>query len=624
MGSIEKDALNRAQELVSVESPFKVTSLPTDVVRTDIDPDLNITATLKSGSSPIISLDLLDDIEAITELSRHMVTAASSNQDGPRNFILKSEVPRIFALGGDLALFRYYIERQDAQSLKRYARKCVRAIWALLNGLHSNRLTISFVNGEAQGGGFEAALACHVFVSTRRASFGFPEALFGLFPGMGAAPLLTSRADSHAAKTLLSTSGRYPAEMLYEMGIIDYLIEEPELPDLLSELATKVRTNNSTKEFSLRFNRVRYEDLIDTVDEWTSQALRLESRKIDVMGVILKAQNRLLSQRQQPTITIASSPLSISDFHTQAISRSGRFGPIVITPNDDRKLDAKRALSFLKDNTTWLERNLTVNGALLLQGFPGSGIKWLKSVAASLNGSRQSTIWGRLSGREFVSPGISRLSSKGELPSFESGAFPFPPSRALVYRDMQPVEGGGLRLIDGRRLLSKIDDSIIDYFSEKTLIYSWHLSNERRRGSSGGVTWQSIFGTNERSVVATECFESGLFCEWENEDNSLRIWREATAISIHPVTGEHIWRNAIHDFCISEPLDSPTSIARNLTFKGGGELDPQILEQIANVIAQESIRIRWGAGDLIIVDPNQVGFSVDKSKGHEETYLMPI
>jgi len=55
----------------------------------------------------------------------------------------------------------------------------------MANNLFLPLTTISLAQGDALGGGFEAALSCSVIIAERRARFGFPEVMFNLFPGMG-------------------------------------------------------------------------------------------------------------------------------------------------------------------------------------------------------------------------------------------------------------------------------------------------------------------------------------------------------------------------------------------------------------------------------------------------------
>ena len=54
-------------------------------------------------------------------------------------------------------------------------------------------ITIGLAQGDALGGGFESLLSFNVIIAERGAKFGFPETMFGLFPGMGAYSLVARR-----------------------------------------------------------------------------------------------------------------------------------------------------------------------------------------------------------------------------------------------------------------------------------------------------------------------------------------------------------------------------------------------------------------------------------------------
>src|SRR5262249_37795617 len=61
--------------------------------------------------------------------------------------------------------------------------------------------TIALVDGAALGGGLGLAAACDVLLATERASFGLPEALFGLVPAT-IFPLLLERLPAQRARLL--------------------------------------------------------------------------------------------------------------------------------------------------------------------------------------------------------------------------------------------------------------------------------------------------------------------------------------------------------------------------------------------------------------------------------------
>ncbi len=59
------------------------------------------------------------------------------------------------------------------------------------------------MQGAALGGGFEALLSFDYIVAEQDATFGLPEILFGLFPGMGAHALLSRKLGSAQADRLI-------------------------------------------------------------------------------------------------------------------------------------------------------------------------------------------------------------------------------------------------------------------------------------------------------------------------------------------------------------------------------------------------------------------------------------
>jgi enoyl-CoA hydratase/carnithine racemase len=93
---------------------------------------------------------------------------------------------------------------------------------------------IAAINGLALGGGFELALACDLRYMADRsdARLGFPEALFGISPGMGGIQRLTRAVGASQALELLLEGTLLPASRAVELGLVhravapDRLLEE--------------------------------------------------------------------------------------------------------------------------------------------------------------------------------------------------------------------------------------------------------------------------------------------------------------------------------------------------------------------------------------------------------------
>ena len=86
-------------------------------------------------------------------------------------------------------------------------------------------ITIGLAQGDALGGGFESLLSFNVIIAERGAKFGFPETMFGLFPGMGAYSLVSRRVGAAFAEEMMLTGRIYSAEEMKEIGLVHMVVE---------------------------------------------------------------------------------------------------------------------------------------------------------------------------------------------------------------------------------------------------------------------------------------------------------------------------------------------------------------------------------------------------------------
>ena len=210
--------------------------------------------------------------------------------------VVASGHPGVYNLGGDLNLFRQLIESRDRESLCKYAQACIRPLF--LNALHLNRpnlKTITLVQGDALGGGFECALSGNVLIAERGTKMGFPEILFNLFPGMGAMTLLGRKIGYGKAEKIILSGKLYTAEELYELGAVDVLVEQGGGEQAVYEFIRKeARQRNGA--LALRAARelsqpIAHDELMRISEIWVDAALRLEAKDLRMMERLVARQN---------------------------------------------------------------------------------------------------------------------------------------------------------------------------------------------------------------------------------------------------------------------------------------------------------------------------------------------
>jgi DSF synthase len=244
---------------------------------------------------PCLNATLVDELF----LLQQQLTATYKRQDTGavwpfRHLILASRLPGIYNLGGDLELFKQYITSGDEQQLRAYAYKTIDLVVRNINNLDLPITTLSLVQGQALGGGFETALSCDVIIAERSSQLGFPEILFNLFPGMGAYNLLARRIGASLAERIILSGQTYSAGELYELGVIDVLAEDGE-----GIQATKayMKSHNQSHNTIRAMKKIRQivhpitaDKLYEIVDIWIEAAMDLSEKDLVKMDRLLQLQ----------------------------------------------------------------------------------------------------------------------------------------------------------------------------------------------------------------------------------------------------------------------------------------------------------------------------------------------
>jgi DSF synthase len=204
----------------------------------------------------------------------------------------------VFSLGGDLNQFARWIRQRDHEALVRYGKSCVHILHRNMSGLNLPVVTIGLVQGDALGGGFESVLSFNVIVAEKGVKFGFPENLFGLFPGMGAYSLLARRIGTARAEAMLLSGATYTAEEMHELGIVQLLAEPGEgvaaVRHYIDRHGRRHNGHRAVYRAGREVNPVPLAELERIVEIWAEAALNLRDKDLRVMERLVAAQDRLL------------------------------------------------------------------------------------------------------------------------------------------------------------------------------------------------------------------------------------------------------------------------------------------------------------------------------------------
>jgi len=122
-----------------------------------------------------------------------------------------------------------------------------RRVFQLLDAFHgafsamldTSKPVLVVVNGPAFGGGAELAALGDLVIATPKARFAQPEIRLGVFPPLAAAVLPYILGPKQALELVL-TGEAITAERARELGLINWLVSEEELPAKLTDVIARV------------------------------------------------------------------------------------------------------------------------------------------------------------------------------------------------------------------------------------------------------------------------------------------------------------------------------------------------------------------------------------------------
>lgn len=250
---------------------------------------------------PSYTYSLGAEIQQVQDwIGNNYAMPANGGPDDLRYFVCGSKTPGIYNLGGDLRHFAECIRSRDLAAMRKYAETCVRMQHANSNGFGAPIITMALVQGDALGGGFEHALAFDILVAERSARLGLPEIIFNLFPGMGAYSFLARRVGRKVAESFILEGKIHTAEELYNLGIVDILVEDGEGEATIVDYCQRNQKRFAAERAVYLSRRVtapvELEELLRITNIWAETAMTLTDADVRKMERLADAQERRIQR----------------------------------------------------------------------------------------------------------------------------------------------------------------------------------------------------------------------------------------------------------------------------------------------------------------------------------------
>jgi enoyl-CoA hydratase len=199
----------------------------------------------RHGPIATIRLNRPDKHNAINSvMSREMIEALDTIEadDDIRVIVLTGAGDKAFCAGADMA--EAVQVQTDGGSGLQPDRGGVGRDFAARAAIRLARVkkpVIAAVNGHTYGGGAVFAIACDIRIASDNARFRFVGASYGLSVGASQLPRLVG---APMAKELIFTARTVDADEALRIGLVNHVVEQPELSHFVTEMAAQIAANS--------------------------------------------------------------------------------------------------------------------------------------------------------------------------------------------------------------------------------------------------------------------------------------------------------------------------------------------------------------------------------------------
>lgn len=176
--------------------------------------------------------------ELLKELDEAVLNARFD--DNVHAIIITGKLEKFFSAGADIKLL-------GSATLSYKNNFALHGHEVLMRIENTPKIVIAAINGHAQGGGLEIAMACDIRIGKKDGGrIGLPEIGLGVIPGMGGTQRLPRLVGKGRAMELCATGKLIAFEEGLEMGLINHIYEKENFMDQVMEYARQYVVPNKS------------------------------------------------------------------------------------------------------------------------------------------------------------------------------------------------------------------------------------------------------------------------------------------------------------------------------------------------------------------------------------------
>lgn len=186
------------------------------------------------------------------------------------------------------------------------------------------------------------------------------------------------------------------------------------------------------------------------------------------------------------------------------------------------------------------------------------------------------------------------------------------------------ASGGATPVADSPTVLDALPNDLVERFEQA----GWILI--RNYNEDIGASLADAFGTDDRRAIERYCRANAIDFEWQ-PDGALRTRQRRSAVVRHPLAERRCWFNQIaflNEWTLDPELREylvdvygVDGLPFNTRFGNGDPIGAEIVQTINETYEAHTVRQRWAAGDLLLVDNIRTAHAREPFEGAREVVV---
>jgi hypothetical protein len=292
--------------------------------------------------------------------------------------------------------------------------------------------------------------------------------------------------------------------------------------------------------------------------------------------------------------------------------------PILLTP----RMEDLSLIGWLQDKTNkqkvleWLDKY----GAVLFRGFKVPTVEIFKEVSSAIS-SKLFDYADPSSPRTLVSDKVytsTDYSSTESIRMHNELSYSQRWPTKLFFYCKTPAETQGETPIAASKNVLAYLGSTADKFMKKGLMYVRNLR------PCLGLSWQHVYGTDDKAAVEAYLKQYDINFEWRSDDHLFLSWKRPAIIK-HPVSGNEVWFNHAYFFHESNYSNdfrrlagSGLELPFNSYYGDGEPIEDETIRKIENGLTLNTVVFQWQHADILVLDNLSVSHGRSPFTGKRE------